>query len=219
MSENPLSHDQITAAVEQHVRTLRLLGVEAVPVGAGEPLALDAVAPGEPEAPAAASETKEPRQEPAMTDDALFDAPAEASPYAGLSVAEKQRALEELREEHDRECPHCTQATAHTQTVFGEGSADAGLMFVGEAPGAEEDRQGRPFVGRSGQKLTEMIEAMGFARAEVYIANVLKARPPDNATPTLAEAAKCGPYLRRQIEIIQPRVIVTLGGPAAKLLL
>ena len=136
-----------------------------------------------------------------------------------LTREQKQAALDALREEHDAECPHCTVATAHTRTVFGEGNPDADMMFVGEAPGAEEDRQGRPFVGRSGQKLTQMIEALGLKREDVYIANVLKRRPPDNATPTASEAAKCGPYLERQIEIIQPRVIVTLGGPAAKLLL
>ncbi len=222
MSDKALSHAQIAAAVQQHVRTLRLLGVDSLPAGAGGPLPLAAVESREIEAlPVVTTEGEPPAQEPAMTDETIFEKEEAAapSPYAGLSREEKQQALDKLREEHDRECPHCTQATAHTQTVFGEGSADAGLMFVGEAPGAEEDRQGRPFVGRSGQKLTEMIEAMGFAREEVYIANVLKARPPDNATPTLAEAAKCGPYLRRQIEIIQPKVIVTLGGPAAKLLL
>jgi DNA polymerase len=92
-------------------------------------------------------------------------------------------------------------------------------MFVGEAPGAEEDKQGRPFVGRSGQLLEKMINAMGLAREDVYIANVLKCRPPDNRTPTPGEAMLCGPYLREQIRIIQPSVIVTLGKPAAQLLL
>ncbi len=133
--------------------------------------------------------------------------------------SDKARALAALREEHDRTCPHCTQATAHTQTVFGDGDPDAALMFVGEAPGAEEDRQGIPFVGASGKKLTEMIRAMGFDRSQVYIANVLKARPPENATPTPDEAAKCGPFLVRQIEIIQPAVLVTLGKPAVSYLL
>lgn len=133
--------------------------------------------------------------------------------------SDKARALAVLRAEHDTTCPHCTQATAHTQTVFGDGDPDAALMFVGEAPGAEEDRQGIPFVGASGKKLTEMIRAMGFDRSQVYIANVLKARPPDNATPTPDEAAKCGPFLVRQIQIIQPAVLVTLGKPAASYLL
>lgn len=131
----------------------------------------------------------------------------------------KAEALAALRAEHDAECPHCTHATAHTQTVFGDGNPDAALMFIGEAPGAEEDRQGIPFVGASGKKLIEMIGAMGLERTDVYIANVLKARPPDNDTPTPDEAAKCGPYLRRQIEVIRPSVIVTLGKPAVNFLL
>lgn len=92
-------------------------------------------------------------------------------------------------------------------------------MFVGEAPGAEEDRTGRPFVGRAGRKLDEMIKAMGFERGEVYIANVLKTRPPDNRTPLQHEVEACGPYLAAQVQIIQPEVIIALGGPAAKLLL
>lgn len=132
---------------------------------------------------------------------------------------DKAAALAALRAEHDARCPHCTRATAHTQTVFGDGDPNAPLMFVGEAPGAEEDRQGIPFVGASGKKLNEMIKAMGFDRTTVYIANVLKARPPENATPTPDEAANCGPYLIRQIEIIRPRVIVTLGKPAVSFLL
>ncbi len=135
------------------------------------------------------------------------------------AAAEKQHRLYELHARHDAECPHCTAATAHTRTVFGEGNPEARLMFVGEAPGAEEDRQGRPFVGRSGQLLEKIISAMGLQRSDVYIANVLKSRPPNNATPTSAEASRCGPYLKEQVRIIGPGVIVTLGKPAANLLL
>lgn len=130
-----------------------------------------------------------------------------------------QAALDALRRRHDEECPHCSVATGHTRMVFGEGRADADLMFVGEAPGEQEDRTGRPFVGRAGQKLDEIIAAMGLRREDVYIANVLKSRPPNNRTPTLDEVAGCAPYLVEQIRIIQPKVIVTLGGPATKLLL
>jgi len=139
---------------------------------------------------------------------------------AGLtSRAHKQAALDRLREAHDAACPHCTTATGHTRTVFGEGNPDADLMFIGEAPGADEDRTGRPFVGRAGQKLDEIIRAMKLEREDVYIANVLKARPPDNRTPLPDEVAGCSPYLVEQIRIIQPKVIVTLGGPATKLVL
>jgi DNA polymerase len=213
--------EAIQAALRQHLRTLRLLGADLLPRGADEALLAIADAPApegasvEADEPACSSQTSE-----AESGEALFVASEAKRPAAsGRSRADKQAALDELREAHDSECPHCTQVTGHTQTVFGEGNPDADLMFVGEAPGQEEDRQGRPFVGRSGQKLTEMIEALKLKREDVYIANVLKARPPNNATPTQAEAEKCGPYLRRQIEIIEPKVIVTLGGPAAKLLL
>jgi DNA polymerase len=128
-------------------------------------------------------------------------------------------ALEGLRTRHDATCPHCTTATAHTRTVFGEGDACAALMFIGEAPGEDEDRTGRPFVGRAGQKLDEIIVAMGLRREQVYIANILKSRPPDNRTPLQHEVDGCGPFLAEQIRIIQPKVIVALGSPSAKFLL
>jgi len=127
--------------------------------------------------------------------------------------------LEDLREDHDAHCPHCTVVTAHTQTVFGDGNPDATLMFIGEAPGAEEDAQGIPFVGAAGKKLNEIIAAMGLKREDVYIANVLKSRPPDNRTPLPSEVELCGAYLKKQIEIVNPSVIVTLGSPATKYLL
>jgi DNA polymerase len=103
--------------------------------------------------------------------------------------------------------------------VFGEGDPCARLMFVGEAPGADEDRTGRPFVGRAGQLLNKMIIAMGLTREQVYIGNVLKTRPPDNATPTSDEIKLCAPYLFEQIAIIDPEAIVTLGLPATRTLL
>ena len=127
--------------------------------------------------------------------------------------------LEELRERHDRECPHCTTATAHKRTVFGEGDPCARLMFVGEAPGETEDELGRPFVGKAGRKLDDMIQAIGLRREDCFIANVLKSRPPDNRAPLPHEVERCGPYLVEQLLIIRPRVIMTLGGPATKLLL
>jgi DNA polymerase len=117
---------------------------------------------------------------------------------------------------------HCTGCHLHetrTQTVFGAGSPTARLMVVGEAPGAEEDRQGLPFVGRSGQLLTKMLAAIGLPREEVFICNTLKCRPPGNRTPTPDEIGACLPYLTLQIEIISPKVILPLGGPAAKTVL
>lgn len=134
-------------------------------------------------------------------------------------AGERSALLEALRDRHARECPHCTRATGHTNLVFGEGSPNAGLVFVGEAPGETEDQTGRPFVGKAGQKLDEMIAAMKLRREDVYIANVLKSRPPNNRTPVQTEVDGCGPFLIEQLCILQPRVIVTLGGPATKLLL
>jgi DNA polymerase len=117
----------------------------------------------------------------------------------------------------------CTRCKLHTlgrrQVVFGVGSPTAELMFVGEAPGADEDLQGVPFVGRAGQLLTKMIEGMGFRRDDVYIANVIKCRPPENRNPDPDEVATCEPFLFRQIASIQPKVIVALGSFAAKTLL
>lgn len=103
--------------------------------------------------------------------------------------------------------------------VFGEGSAEAELVFVGEAPGVDEDKAGRPFVGAAGRKLDEIITAMGFDRSQVYIANILKARPPNNRAPLPDEIAAHGPYLVEQLKIIRPKVIVALGRPAAHFLL
>jgi uracil-DNA glycosylase len=120
-------------------------------------------------------------------------------------------------------CPNL--ASSRTQTVFGVGNPDADVMFVGEAPGADEDAQGEPFVGRAGQLLTKIIKAMGFARDEVYIANILKCRPDTpgsaygNRPPTLSEMQTCKPYLMEQIDIIQPKVIVALGATAVEGLL
>jgi DNA polymerase len=121
--------------------------------------------------------------------------------------------------EHLGDCRRCKLAGTRTNIVFGVGNPQAKLMFVGEGPGADEDAKGEPFVGRAGQKLNEMIRAIGFAREDVYIANVVKCRPPGNRDPEPEEVATCSPFLVRQIEAIRPRVIVALGSPAAKMLL
>lgn len=127
--------------------------------------------------------------------------------------------LEAIRED----IGDCTRCKLHTlgrkQVVFGVGNPNAELMFVGEAPGADEDVQGVPFVGRAGQLLTKMIQAMGFSREQVYIANVVKCRPPENRNPDPDEIENCEPFLFRQIETIKPQVIVALGAFAAKTLL
>ena len=115
-------------------------------------------------------------------------------------------------------CTRCSLAKGRTQVVFGAGSATAGLMFVGEAPGFHEDKQGVPFVGAAGQLLGKLLAGIGLARDEVYIANVLKCRPPGNRDPQPEEIEACEPHLWRQIELIQPKVIATLGNFATKLL-
>jgi uracil-DNA glycosylase family 4 len=117
-------------------------------------------------------------------------------------------------EEKILSCRLCSLFSSRTRAVPGEGDKGAELIFIGEAPGRDEDAQGRPFVGRAGQLLTKIIEAMKWKREEVYITNVIKCRPPDNRTPLPDEVEKCSPYLVRQIELIRPKVIVTLGKVA-----
>ena len=116
-------------------------------------------------------------------------------------------------------CTRCALHAGRTQTVFGVGDTAAELMIIGEAPGAEEDRQGEPFVGRAGLLLNAMLKAVGLARDTVYIANILKCRPPNNRDPDVAEVASCTPYLERQIELVAPRVILAVGRIAAQWLL
>ena len=115
-------------------------------------------------------------------------------------------------------CTRCRLATGRTQVVFGVGDPDADIMFIGEGPGADEDEQGEPFVGRAGQLLNNMIVAMGLRREDVYIANVVKCRPPQNRAPERDEIETCSPYLTRQLEALRPRIICCLGKFAAELL-
>lgn len=116
-------------------------------------------------------------------------------------------------------CTGCRLHETRTQGVFACGDPDAELMFIGEGPGADEDKQGKPFVGRAGKLLDKMIEAMGLERDDVYITNIVKSRPPGNRDPRADEVAACWPYLERQIELVCPRIICTLGRPAAQALL
>lgn len=128
--------------------------------------------------------------------------------------------LDDIKTDIGPACTRCKLCTlGRTQIVFGMGHAKARLMFVGEAPGEEEDQRGEPFVGRSGQLLTKIIEAIGLSREQVYIANVIKCRPPNNRNPEPDEVASCEPFLFRQIDVIRPAVIVPLGKFAAQCLL
>jgi uracil-DNA glycosylase len=128
---------------------------------------------------------------------------------------ERREALIDLYREVS-ECTKCALYAGRTKAVFGAGNADADLMFIGEAPGAEEDRQGLPFVGRAGQLLNQLLEGIGMRREDAFIANILKSRPPANRDPQPDEIEACWPYLERQIELIEPRVIATLGNFATK---
>lgn len=132
-------------------------------------------------------------------------------------AAKRRERLVEVYKEAST-CTLCPLSATRTKVVFGNGNSDADLMFVGEAPGAEEDRQGVPFVGRAGALLTKLLEEIGMAREDVFVANTLKCRPPGNRDPQPVEIETCRPYLEQQVELIQPRVIATLGNFATKLL-
>jgi DNA polymerase len=183
-----------------------LQGVPARPTARTVVAAPPAAAP-----PAAEPMAAEAAPEPAFSDPDDVDAPVE-KPRTGA------QGLKVLREEIG-DCQRCKLAPSRRNLVYGVGNPDADLVFVGEAPGADEDAQGEPFVGKAGQLLTKMIEAMGYRREDVYICNVLKCRPPGNRNPEPDEVASCEPFLKRQLAAIRPRMIVALGKFAAQCLL
>jgi len=145
---------------------------------------------------------------------------APLAPATALSDAagEKARRLAAVRAEIG-DCRRCRLCEKRTEIVFGEGAADARVVFVGEGPGEEEDKSGRPFVGRAGELLTKMIEAVGWRREDVYICNIVKCRPPGNRDPHPLEVATCEPFLEQQLRAIAPAAIVTLGKPAISALI
>lgn len=145
-------------------------------------------------------------------------APAPAAPVAPTAPTGPIKTLDEIRQELG-DCKRCKLCNGRTQIVFGSGNPKAQLVFVGEAPGADEDQQGVPFVGAAGQLLTKMIEAMKFSRDTVYICNVAKCRPPNNRNPEPDEIAACEPFLKAQLATLQPKIIVALGKFAAQTLL
>ena len=144
------------------------------------------------------------------------DEPMEAEPE--VQAESSAVGWDELREAVAG-CTRCALHESRTQTVFGVGSPAADWMIIGEAPGAEEDRRGEPFVGRAGKLLDEMLLAIGQQRQTVFIANILKCRPPNNRDPSAEESASCRPYLQRQIELVQPKIILAVGRIAAQQLL
>ena len=151
--------------------------------------------------------------QPVAEDMPIIPAPPPTLPPV---ISDKPSALKLIREDIG-ECTRCRLHKGRTNLVFGVGNVNADLMFVGEGPGADEDAKGEPFVGRAGQLLNNMISAMGIKREDVYIANVVKCRPPQNRTPEKDECDTCSPFLMRQIDIIKPKVIVALGAVAPRI--
>lgn len=143
----------------------------------------------------------------------------QGKPVPAAEIARRAQALKELDEQQVKTCTLCPLHKTRTQTVFGQGNPAARLVFVGEGPGADEDAQGIAFIGRAGQLLTRMIEAMGLTRDDVFICNIVKCRPPGNRDPHPQEVSACWPYLDQQLQIIRPEVIVALGKPASQTLL
>jgi DNA polymerase len=195
----------ILASLRDYVEQLREEGLEGLPAGGfvrAAPLPI----------PAKPRRAEAPPPPPVM-----FDTAATSSEvYPGLA---RTTELTELRE-FVGDCQRCKLAPLRTNLVFGVGDPKADLMFVGEAPGADEDARGEPFVGRAGQLLTDIIErGMGLTRAQVYICNVIKCRPPENRNPEPDEVTACEPFLFRQIDLVRPRVIVGLGAFAVHSLL
>ena len=222
----------IARQLEEQLRFYREIGITDIG-GAGNALKPAAVADSRAEAvPVAVQNLAEPvEDEPVMPKkkppveqaglfgDILTDAPSAQPKGAALPVIEAQDvSLEAIREDIG-ECVRCKLHEHRNNIVFGEGNPKAKLVFIGEGPGADEDATGRPFVGRAGQLLEKIIQAIGLKREDVYISNVVKCRPPGNRTPERDEVATCEQFLFRQLALIRPRVIVALGSPAFQCIL
>ncbi|MBF6568356.1 MAG: uracil-DNA glycosylase [Candidatus Binataceae bacterium] len=242
-SASPPDRPTILASLRDYVEQLREEGLEGLPASAQTAAPASAIA-----AASAASSTSRARaavyaagpRGTSITSDVASASASPASPAAERAVPatasgsptpapadlfylypalERTNDLPALRE-FIGECTRCKLAPLRTNLVFGAGNPHAELMFVGEAPGADEDARGEPFVGRAGQLLTDIIErGMGLTRAEVYICNVIKCRPPENRNPEPDEVAACEPFLLRQIDLVRPRAIVGLGSFAVQALL
>jgi len=216
---------QTSEAVRERIRFYRELGVwdfyrRDVPEELRAQLAAQSQVESAPESIEIESEREELAKATKAAQTSAPAAPVKiGAPLPETSPAARISALKVIRED----IGDCTRCVLHKQgrkqIVFGVGNTQADIMFVGEAPGADEDEQGEPFVGRAGQLLNNMIQAMGIKREDVYIANVCKCRPPNNRTPEKEESDTCSPFLMRQIAVVRPKVIVALGAVASKALL
>ena len=219
MSLEPPFNPDDPAALAQLLRWYAEMGVDlAIDAAPHDRFADSALPPGRPSAPAPAIKTltrAAPRAEALAAPTSLStDVVAQSAREAALSA----NSLEELREKLLAFDGCGLKATA-TQLVFADGNPEAKIMFVGEAPGADEDRIGRPFVGRAGQLLDKMLAAIGLDRTRVYIANVVPWRPPGNRTPTPLETSACLPFTRRQIALVDPKILICLGAASTQTLL
>jgi uracil-DNA glycosylase family 4 len=204
MSDVPLSAEEWQRQARQHLESLRVAGLEWLPATAAP------AAPVPAQAPTAVVQ-------PALFEEASEPAPAPTT--ESLTLEQRRQGLD-LLAQTVHSCMRCPAlCSTRTQTVFADGEAGAELCFIGEAPGEDEDAQGKPFVGAAGQLLNRIIAACGLKREEVYICNTLKCRPPRNRPPTPEELSNCREYLTRQLELVQPRFICALGNSAAKTVL
>ncbi len=207
MDDNsPITPEELARQVAQHAESLRSAGVAFLPKTTSLTLPLVSAPAAVPVEPAPGA--------------LLFDQLEAAAPTSAVpTVEQRQQELQVLRQTVAacERCPHL--ASTRTQTVFGVGPLDPELCFIGEAPGADEDQQGEPFVGAAGQLLTRIIAAMGMKREEVFICNILRCRPPGNRTPNAEEAANCREYLEKTLELVRPKFICCLGACAAQNLL
>ncbi len=212
--EHSLSPEELARQARQHVRSLQASGLEWLPLAS---LQMRHSAPAESPGAAASAAPDAVTSSPELaTPGGLFVPDADR---VEMPIEERRQALELVREQV-AVCTRCAElCSSRTQTVFGEGPFDPELCFVGEAPGFNEDRLGRPFVGEAGQLLDKIIAACGFTRQEVYICNILRCRPPGNRLPLVNEAENCREYLEKTLELIRPRYICALGACAAQNLL